>query len=115
MFRRGFLKSLAATASSRAAMRPRVARAALPKMKITRIRAYETPNSFFSVRMRGSGSLWSTSDNPKPISREDIWRRKQAICIRGESFLSWPHLPALQRSPGDQLRQVRSSLVLRYR
>ena len=40
-------------------MRPRVARAALPKMKVTRIRACETFNSFFSVRMRGSGRHWS--------------------------------------------------------
>lgn len=67
MHGRDFLKSLAATA-----MRPRVGRPALPKMKITRTRAYETPDSFFSVRMRGSGNLWSTSDNPKPVSREDL-------------------------------------------
>lgn len=49
MLRREFLKSLAATAAAGAAMGPRAALAALPKMKITRVRAYEPPKSFFSV------------------------------------------------------------------
>ncbi|MFP5206942.1 MAG: mandelate racemase/muconate lactonizing enzyme family protein [Acidobacteriota bacterium] len=48
MHRRTFLKSLAATAAV-AAARPRLAHAALPKMKVTRIRAYAPPKGFFSV------------------------------------------------------------------
>jgi galactonate dehydratase len=46
--RRQFLQSLAATAAA-AALHPRLAFAALPKMKITRIRAYAPPKSFFSA------------------------------------------------------------------
>jgi L-alanine-DL-glutamate epimerase-like enolase superfamily enzyme len=48
MHRRNFLKALGATTAA-AAVRPRLAFAALPKMKITRIRAYNPPKSFFSV------------------------------------------------------------------
>ena len=44
MQRRKFLQSLAATAAA-AAANPRLAFGALPKMKITRIRAYEPPKS----------------------------------------------------------------------
>jgi len=47
--RRNFLKSLAATAAAAAVARPRLDLAALPKMKITRIRAYDPPKSFLSV------------------------------------------------------------------
>ena len=50
MHRREFFKSLAATAATAAiAASPLPALAALPKMKITRIRAYNPPKSFFSV------------------------------------------------------------------
>src|SRR5579863_6978891 len=49
MHRRDFLKSLAATTAAAAVAQPRLAWAALPKMKITRIRAYDPPKSFFSV------------------------------------------------------------------
>lgn len=50
MHRRQFLKSLAATATAAAAVGgPLPVFAALPKMKITRIRAYRPPKSFFSV------------------------------------------------------------------
>lgn len=50
MRRREFFKSLAATAATAAvASSPLPAFAALPKMKITRIRAYNPPKSFFSV------------------------------------------------------------------
>ncbi|MGH9590892.1 MAG: mandelate racemase/muconate lactonizing enzyme family protein [Terracidiphilus sp.] len=50
MRRREFFKSLAATAATAAvASSPFSAFAALPKMKITRIRAYNPPKSFFSV------------------------------------------------------------------
>lgn len=50
MHRREFFKSLAATAATAAvASSPLPALAALPKMKITRIRAYNPPKSFFSV------------------------------------------------------------------
>ena len=49
MHRRDFLKSLAVTAVAGAVARPRLALAAVPKMKITRIRAYAPPQSFFSV------------------------------------------------------------------
>ena len=49
MHRREFLKSLAATAVAGAVARPRFALAAVPKMKVTRIRAYAPPKSFFSV------------------------------------------------------------------
>ena len=50
MDRRDFLKSLAATATTAAvAATPLPAFAALPKMKITRIRAYNPPKSFFSA------------------------------------------------------------------
>ncbi len=48
MLRRQFLQSVAAAAAA-AAVRPRLAFAALPKMKITRVRAYEPPKSFFSA------------------------------------------------------------------
>lgn len=48
MHRRNFLKTLAATTAA-AVVRPRLAHAALPKMKVTRIRAYNPPKSFFSV------------------------------------------------------------------
>lgn len=47
MQRRKFLKSLAATAAA-AVVRPLPAFGALPKMKITRIRAYQPPRSAFS-------------------------------------------------------------------
>lgn len=49
MHRREFLKSLTASATLTAAAGPRLAFAALPKMKITRIRAYDPPKSFFAV------------------------------------------------------------------
>ena len=49
MHRRQFLKSLAATTAAAAAVRPYPAFAALPKMRITRIRAYSPPKSFFFV------------------------------------------------------------------
>jgi L-alanine-DL-glutamate epimerase-like enolase superfamily enzyme len=48
MQRRNFLKTLAATTAAAVAC-PRLAFAALPKMKITRIRAYNPPKSFISV------------------------------------------------------------------
>ncbi len=48
MHRRNFLKTLAATTAA-AVVRPRLALAALPKMKITRIRAYNPPKSLISV------------------------------------------------------------------
>ncbi|HEV2136428.1 MAG TPA: mandelate racemase/muconate lactonizing enzyme family protein [Terracidiphilus sp.] len=48
MHRREFLKSLAATAALTAAI-PKFAFAELPKMKITRIRAYNPPKAFFFV------------------------------------------------------------------
>ncbi len=48
MHRRNFLKTLAATTAA-AVARPRLAFAALPKMKITRIRAYNPPKSLFSI------------------------------------------------------------------
>src|SRR5512133_3307010 len=44
MQRRKFLQSLAATAAA-AAVSPRFAFGALPKMKITRVRAFEPPKS----------------------------------------------------------------------
>lgn len=49
MHRRDFLKSLATAASIGAVARPRLAFGALPKLKITRVRAYAPPKSFFSV------------------------------------------------------------------
>ena len=50
MHRREFFKSLAATAATAAVVsRPLPALAAMPKMKITRIRAYNPPKSFFAV------------------------------------------------------------------
>lgn len=48
MHRRKFLKSLAGTVAAAVAA-PRLAFAALPKMKITRVRAYRPPASFFSA------------------------------------------------------------------
>ena len=49
MHRRDFVKYVGATAVAAALTKPRIALAALPKMKVTRIRAYAPPKSFFSV------------------------------------------------------------------
>ena len=49
MHRRDFVKYVSATAVAAALTKPRIALAALPKMKVTRIRAYAPPKSFFSV------------------------------------------------------------------
>jgi hypothetical protein len=49
MHRRHVLKSLGAVAATAVFARPRLALAALPKMKITRIRAYDPPKSLLSV------------------------------------------------------------------
>lgn len=49
MHRRDFVKYVGATALAAALTKSHIALAALPKMKVTRIRAYAPPKSFFSV------------------------------------------------------------------